>query len=396
VRLARIRLANVRCHHTLEVELGAGVNVVVGGNGVGKSSLLEAVCLALQGYSPRTHRVTDCIGVDEDHLRIEALLAPEPHDVFGGEGVDRDVVAGVATEVSTERSTLAAVALSREGERRYTVDGRRLETAERWAALAPVRTFFPDDLRLVKGSPRRRRSFVDDLIGARDAKYVLSVGRYTKALSQRNALLQRGDIGSQHDPWEVILAGEGVAIVDTRARELAAFAPLYARVHAHLSGGIGAGVKLLYRTNVGELTVDEYRETLAEQRVGDRRRTFTHSGPHRDDVRFMLDGVDLREAGSQGEQRTALLALVLGAAEYAASSHCRPILLLDDVMSELDYNRRRALVSLLAEDGQSILTTTDLHHFEEHELERFSVITLGPRREPGHMARGRGEPRECA
>ncbi|NLE74115.1 MAG: DNA replication and repair protein RecF [Actinobacteria bacterium] len=370
--LAHIRLADVRCHCALETNLGPRINVVVGGNGAGKSSVLEAVCLDLQGNSPRTHRVTDCISVGKDHLRVEILLVPES----GTERNSEEACAGAA-DAAGQRQTTAAVSFMRTGERRHTADGRVLKKADRWAKLAPVHTFFPDDLRLIKGGPNRRRQFLDDLVSARNSEYALSVGRYAKALAHRNALLQRGDIGSQHDPWEWILAEEGTAIVETRAGELAVFAPLYTCIHGRLTSGVSEGIKLVYRTNVGGLNVEEYRNILADQRAGDCRRTFTHSGPHRDDIRFMLEGIDLREAGSQGEQRTALLGLILSAAEsVAASTSIRPILLLDDVMSELDYARRRALIALLAEGGQSIVTTTDLHHFEEEEIQDITVIRL--------------------
>ena len=121
-----------------------------------------------------------------------------------------------------------------------------------------------------------------------------------------------------------------------------------------------------------------YRERLAAHRATDRQRTFTHSGPHRDDVRFLLDGRDLRDYGSQGEQRTAVLALLLAERAWRAQEGgVVPMLLLDDVMSELDADRRRALMGLLAGGGQTVLTTTDLHYFTPEELAGLTVVGLG-------------------
>jgi DNA replication and repair protein RecF len=135
---------------------------------------------------------------------------------------------------------------------------------------------------------------------------------------------------------------------------------------------------LVYRTNVAGLDETGYQERLAEQRASDRRRTFTNLGPHRDDLRFTRGGRDLRSYGSQGEQRTALLAMLLAERVWISERAGRPpLLLLDDVMSELDDSRRRALVSLLGRGGQTIVTTTDLHYFTSEELDTMGVVDLG-------------------
>jgi DNA replication and repair protein RecF len=172
------------------------------------------------------------------------------------------------------------------------------------------------------------------------------------------------------------MARTGLAVSASRAAALALFVDAFQRTHSLLTGEATDSIRLVYRTNVADLDEAAYRERLAENRGADQQRTFTHLGPHRDDLRLLRRGLDMRDCASQGEQRTALLALVL--AEWAYLSECsrRPLLLLDDVMSELDEERRRALVSFVAGGGQTIVTTTDLRYFAVDELEKATVIHL--------------------
>jgi DNA replication and repair protein RecF len=196
-------------------------------------------------------------------------------------------------------------------------------------------------------------------------------------LDQRNSLLRQGLVGIDQGPWETILAREGLALTRMRARSLAVFAPVFSETFARVGAQLLGPVSLTYRTNVAGLDEAEYRARLASTRESDRRRGFTHLGPHRDDLRISVGGLDLRESGSQGEQRTALLALLLAERELSARSSGRPpLLLLDDVMSELDAPRRRALVAVLLEAGQSVVTATDTHHFSAEELARMHVVEL--------------------
>ncbi len=355
---------NVRCHQAFDASFGSGSSVLVGANGTGKTSVLEAVHFLLRGWSPRTAQPREIVTEGRRVLRVEAELADQKGHAFS-----------------------AALGYAVDGERRLTVDGSPVRDVFRLEETVPVRMFVPDDLRLVKGSPRRRRQYLDALAGASSAGYRQSLARYEEALQQRNALLRSGVVGADHLPWEVLLAREGLTLVHARARSLAGIAGPYAWAHRMLAGERIGPATLSYRTNVAELDEPAYRHGLAKSRDSDRRRTFTHLGPHRDDVRFLLEGRDLRDYGSQGEQRTALLALMLAEREWrGAEGGAVPLLLLDDVMSELDGDRRRALMRVLAEGGQAVLTTTDLHYFTGEELEAGAVIEL-----PGRGAGSLGE-----
>ncbi len=362
--LERLRLAAFRCHRRANVSFAPGVTVLVGPNGAGKTSVLEAAHFLFRGASPRTATPRDLVTRGESVLRVEGDL--------------RD---------SAGRHITAAVGWSVSGERRLTAAGSPLASVARWEGVMPVRMFLPDDLRLVKGSPRRRRAYMDQLAPLVDPAYCEALARYDEALQQRNALLRQGVVGADHMPWEALLAREGRRLVSSRARLLAALAPPYAQAHGRLAPAPTDPVGLTYRTNAADLDEEAYRERLAEQRVADRRRTFTHVGPHRDDIRLTLGGRDLREFGSQGEQRTALLALLVAERERArGEGGDPPLLLLDDVMSELDPTRRRALMRILLAGGQSIITTTDLHYFTSEELAMIEVVRLREDVDPPDMA----------
>ncbi len=346
------------------MSLGPGLTILVGPNGAGKTTVLEAATLVLQGSMLRPGTIRDLITRGEDFLRVEI-------------------------ELREQGTTLvAAAAYSRAGDRRLTADGAPLDDASRWQSMLPVRTFIPDDLRLIKGSPRRRRVYLDGLAERCDPAYPLVLRRYEEALAQRNTLLRitRGGGSGDHDrqfgPWESILAQTGLAVTRGREAALSSFIGLFQRTHADLTGSAADALRLVYRTNVGGLDEAEYGQKLARTRDLDRQRTYTHLGPHRDDLRLMCRDLDVRECASQGEQRAALLALVLAEWDYSGgTSAClspRPLLLLDDVMSEFDEERRRALVRLLRRGGQTVITTTELRYFSSEELADATVVELAP------------------
>ncbi len=353
----RVSLTNVRARTRLDVELGPGLNILVGPNGVGKTTVLEAVALVLRGAGLRTGASRDLINTAADYLRVEVVL-----------------------ETASGTPVTAAVAFDRAGERRLTADGAELPDASRWMEALPLRTFIPDDLRLIKGSPRRRREYLDGLAARVDPGYRVTLRQYDEALSQRNSLLRsrRLDDDAQFVPWERILADTGAALAEARAARLQSFVGAFQAMYADLTGAPCDSIRLIYRSNVAGLDAETYAARLAGMRDADRQRTFTHLGPHRDDLRLLRRGLDMRECASQGEQRAAMLTLVLAEWEQMASGGQHPLLLLDDVMSELDETRRRALVAVVRQGGQTVVTTTDLRYFSEEEIAAATVVTLQP------------------
>jgi DNA replication and repair protein RecF len=355
VLLRRLTLCNFRSRSSLVVHAGPGLNILVGPNGAGKTTVLEAAVLALDGEQLRAGSMRDLVSHGKDHLRVEVEL--EEHGA----------------------PLTAAAAYSRDGEHRLTAGGLPLADCSRWREAIPVRTFVPDDLRLIKGSPRRRRAYLDTLAARRDPGYAAVLKEYDSALAQRNTLL-RTTRGSGDDalfvPWEKLMADSGLAVCERRAATLGAFIAAFQEMHRDLTAEPVDAFCLTYRTNAAGLDAETYQARLGEMRCADRQRTYTHLGPHRDDFRLMRAGLDMRDCASQGEQRAALLALVLAEWESLRLAGPAPLLLLDDVMSELDEKRRRALLRIVRRGGQVIVTATDLGYFAKEELDGARVIEL--------------------
>ena len=321
-----------------ELELAGGISLLWGPNGAGKTNLLEAVCLALTGRSCRTRNERETIAFGEPLARVEV-------EVSDGDD-SRDFL----------------WSLSRSGERRHLVDGSPVHVTH--SRLRPaLAIFLPERLALVKGPPANRRSHLDRLGGALWPARAEARRRYGRALTQRNALLGRVRNGlapkDSLDAWEAELAATGIELIDARRKAVGVLTPEFATAADEL--GLPGEAELRYRPRSEATGEEQLAEELRERREADLARGHTAHGPHLDELEISLDGRSLRRYGSQGEQRTALLALLF--AERRALLESRrvpPLMLLDDVMSELDPDRRALLARRLAEGGgQELLTATE-------------------------------------
>jgi DNA replication and repair protein RecF len=225
--------------------------------------------------------------------------------------------------------------------------------------------FLPDRLELVKGAPALRRAHVDQVVAAAWPGRAGTRRAYTQALAQRNALLSRVRSGRASrgslPAWDAELARHGIALRDDRAAAVELVRERFAALASEL--GLAGTAELRYRPRSSAASAEELAAELGERADSDLERGFTGHGPHRDDLLLRRDGRDLRSFGSQGEQRLALLALLLAERDALAEARGRvPLALLDDVMSELDAERRGLLVDRLACHGQAVITTTDLAH----------------------------------
>jgi DNA replication and repair protein RecF len=305
--------------------------LVVGPNGVGKTNLLEAIHVATQGFSPRTR-------TDSQLVRFEADGA-------------RAAVSGRRGEVRMELEVTV-----RRGEgKRARLNGAPLRAAEQLRSLVSTLVFTPDRLGVVKGPPAARRAYFDRVLGRlAPARAPLPV-EYGAAVAQRNAALRRAAAGLSGrdaiEPWSERVSALGSELVAARLDVLAQLEPPFAARAAEL--GLER-VSLRYEGEPPSL------EGLAAALPRDLERGATSVGPHLDDVVLAADARDLRSYGSQGEQRLALLALLLAEAETIADrTGVPPLLLLDDVLSELDPARRRILAARVRSVGQALVTATD-------------------------------------
>lgn len=327
--MEQLVLRDYRSYERLNLSLAPGVVLVVGPNGVGKTNLLEALHVGTQGFSPRT--------------RVDAQLIRFDHDA------GRIIVRGERESSPVE----VEVTLRRREGKRVRMNGAVLPSAEQLRSELTTLVFTPDRLAVVKGGPAVRRAYVDRSLGRLLPSRASVPGRYGAALSHRNAALRRAAAGlSGRDalsPWTEQVAGLGAELIAARQETLALLEPLF----AERAGELG-----LERASLAYEGAAPTVETL-EARLGrDLERGFTTLGPHLDDVAIHAGDRDLRLFGSQGEQRLAVLALLLAEAA-ALTDRGRPaLLLLDDVLSELDGTRRSALAARLATGGQTIVTAT--------------------------------------
>jgi DNA replication and repair protein RecF len=243
------------------------------------------------------------------------------------------------------------------------VDGAPVERLLDAPGRPLVSVFLPDRLELVKGAPSLRRAHVDQLVAALWPARASTRRAYGHALAQRNALLGRVRAGGSRAAlaaWDLELARHGIALRDDRARAVALLTAPFGEAATEL--GLPGSAELRFRPRSRAASAEGLAEELAERLEADLERGFTTHGPHRDDLALLRDGRELRVFGSQGEQRLGLLALLLAEREaLGAERGSPPLLLLDDVMSELDAERRERLVERLRA-GQSVVTTTDLAH----------------------------------
>jgi DNA replication and repair protein RecF len=315
------------------------VNVFIGANGQGKTNLLEAVAMLALSSSPRARRDVEVVGPVAPATRIEA-------DVETG---------GVVVEL--------AITLAIEGDRaRRVID---VDGARRRAFDLPghfrVTLFWPDDLGLVKAGPELRRRFLNQMLVQVEPGYARALAGLKRVLEQRNSLLKRmasGEGGGDVlEAWNEELIRIGGEVSRARAQAVQELQPEAARCHAEIASG--ERLEIEYQ-GPPENIAEAVQNSLAE----DLKRGSTSVGPHRDDLRIMLDGREARAYGSQGQQRTAVVSLKLAeAALVARRTGERPVLLLDDVLSELDAERRAALLKRVAGAGQVIITSVEAGPF---------------------------------
>ena len=338
----------------VRVELGPGIVSVIGPNGTGKTNLVEALYFALTGRSFRTSDRRDLIPFGGSLARAEATIRDE-------DGIEHKLLASV----------------SRSEGRRHLLDGDPASPATIARSRPPVAVFAPDRLTLVKGPPAERRAHLDGFVAARWPARSELRKRYGQAIAQRNALLSRlsAGYGSPEDLriWDTGLAEAAAPLVEARSEAVDELAGPFAATATEL-GLEDAALEYAPRAPG---SAEEIRAGLEERRDQDVRLGRSSWGPHLDELKLLSAGRSLRRFGSQGQQRAALLALLF--AERAALLEARrvtPLLLLDDVMSELDPSRRDLLVGRLGDGGQVLITAADEESVPEPA--RRSVVRMPP------------------
>ena len=341
MQITRIRLQDFRNYKDQEAEFHPQVNLIAGDNAQGKTNLLESIYVASLGRSFRTPKDKEMIRFDRGFSVLRAA--------FDGEEGERQV----------------EIRLLREGKKEIRVDKVRVERLSDMMDRFYVVVFSPEDLKIVKEEPEKRRNFIDRELCRLSLSYLHHLVAYKKTLMQRNALLRTGNPDRDSlGVWDDALAGYGAQIIHRRENFLRDISRISSDIHSQITQGKET-LDLSYLPSVSP--ADEPEETkrrlmsrLLQTRGADLRQGSTSAGPHKDDVQIDINGVQARAFGSQGQQRTAALSMKLAEIRLIEIEKGeKPVLLLDDVLSELDHDRQKYLIRSLS-GSQLFITAAEL------------------------------------
>lgn len=340
MRIIGAKLKNFRNYAGCEFHPCAGVNVLLGDNGQGKTNLLEAMYLCCTGRSHRTRQDRELIAWDADFASVQV------------------------TSEKTDGSHEVEIIMPASGKRKIKIAGREASRSGELMGHVTGVLFSPEDLRTVKDGPAERRRMIDMTLAQLRPSYYYALQRYNRALKQRNEVLRAISVNpslmATLDMWDEQLAAAGAELMRHRRAYIEKLSVAAEQIYGEIAGE-RERLSVRYQPSVRE--GDDVQSNIAAliaSRENDARRMTTSVGAHRDEVLLCVDGRELRSFGSQGQQRTAALSLRLSEMSVMREEMGEwPVLMLDDVMSELDPSRRRQLIARL-EGIQTIITCTDL------------------------------------
>lgn len=350
--LSDIRLQNFRSYADESIELSPGVNIIVGPNASGKTNLLEAILVLARGSSYRA-KDAELVLYDAEWARLDA------HNQEG----DLRTVKIQCSPVGTCKKS-------------FEIEEKTYLRLSQQKTL-PLVLFEPNHLLMLSGSPELRRSYLDDLLEQTVAGFGATRRQYRRVLAQRNALLKQGLSVAQGQifVWNLRLSELAGAIVNERQSLLERINNIASDVYSNISDTAGSEISLQYATS---LSIEHYESSLLKKFEHNLERDvmlgFTSAGPHRDDISVYLNGHTSQESASRGESRTIILTLKIIELQLIETSRDQsPMLLLDDVFSELDGKRRHALTDYL-QTYQTFITTTDADVVVKHFMESSHII----------------------
>ncbi len=387
ILITHLSLINIRNYERLELELGPGISLFQGMNGQGKSNLLEAVYMLAIAKSPRATSDREVIrwqtAREQGYSQVSATLER------GGENLrirmDFALNQQAPSDGGPEEAGVRGPGTFTIG-KRIRVNGVPRLSSDLVGEVNAV-MFSAQDIHLVDGPPTERRRYLDILISQVDRAYLRALQKYQRVVSQRNHLLRLIRDGRAQEQemeyWDNELVAEGKYIVARRHQIIQELAAVAGSAHQKLTGG-GESLELAYRPSVGEEacgTTEEveeaFRHALSKYRRREIAQGMSQVGPHRDDLQLLIDGMDAGVYASRGQARTAALSLRLAEADYLRHQRGQePILLLDDVLSEMDKPRRDEVLEAAAQHQQTLITTTDLDFLDRRFLSQMAVFSV--------------------
>lgn len=350
-----LELQDYRNYNSLNITFDKGTNILYGDNAQGKTNILEAIYVAATTKSHKGSKDKDIINFNKEEAHIRTYLEKD----------------GIETRVDMH--------LRKSKSKGIAIDGQKIKKAADLLGLCNVVFFSPEDLSIIKEGPAERRRFMDIELCQLDNFYLYNLNNYNKIVNQRNVLLKElyfhPELKETLNIWDSQLVSYGSKIIERRRLFVDQLNEIIYDIHKKLSGG-REEIKIVYEPNV---EMEEFEKRLKYSQDKDIKAKMTTVGPHRDDFCFYVGDIDIRKFGSQGQQRTAALSLKLSEIELVKRiTKDTPILLLDDVLSELDNNRQNYLLNSIG-DIQTIITCTGLEEFVNNrfEINRVFKVTDG-------------------
>lgn len=347
-----VQLKNFRNYESLEIDLDKGTNILYGDNAQGKTNILEAIYLCGTTKSHRGSKDKEIIRFGEEESHIRMMLKKNDLSYKIDMHLKKNKAKGVA------------------------INGLPIHKARELFGIINLVFFSPEDLNMIKNGPGERRKFIDMELCQLDQVYLTELASYNHIVNQRNKLLKdmymNPGLRDTLDIWDMQMVQYGRKIIEKRTAFVKELNEIVCEIHKNLTGGL-EHLEVIYEPSTESST---FEENLKNQRERDLRLKMTSVGPHRDDLIFMTNGIDIRKYGSQGQQRTAALSLKLSEI-YLVKKKIKdtPVLLLDDVLSELDSNRQNYLLESI-HDIQTVVTCTGLDDFIDHQFQLNKVFKV--------------------
>ena len=347
-----LEIADYRNYDSLHIDFSSGTNILYGDNAQGKTNILEAIYMSATTKSHKGTKDKDVVNFRKEEAHIRTYLEKE----------------GIETRVDMH--------LRKNKSKGIAIDGQKIKKAAQLLGLLNVVFFSPEDLSIIKNGPAERRRFVDMELCQLDQFYLYNLNNYNKIVNQRNKLLKdmyfNPSLRDTLNIWDSQLISVGSKIIERRQLFVEQLNEIILEIHRKLSGG-RENLVIQYEPDV---LIDEYEKKMSLNQERDVKLKQTSTGPHRDDFSFVVGDIDIRKFGSQGQQRTAALSLKLSEIELVKKmTRDNPVLLLDDVLSELDSNRQNYLLSTIG-DIQTIITCTGLDEFVNNRFEIDKVFHI--------------------